>query len=1112
MKSDPVLFGSEIFFSFWSSPGINSTIKRTQLDLCDASLVSREALRPVPRQASPLTPSRSPASRHKSPLHIYKLVAVTNERRVCYPTPSPYHLPSTPSRMTKKLSEDTWNANPPQVTSYLAYNKARSLNDKIVYYMSPNCGLGWRFQIKGTSQQAIISDGCVQESTSQLDVTFQPHMCSSMPLSPVRVNVKVSYPSNGTPATQESVFADVSVKSDQFVGSYRTPPRYEGQVHIEITLTFSDSDGLSFPTTSPPNAAAALQQSLEAASFVDSKFYLFSSKLRGRPARPRAVFAKSTLLIDRSAYLRDLLSEMTPENSTPCDLREDVIEEINKLDADAFDYEHDSDLEDDTEDVDGPTINGEKITPTSQSPLATTPRGQPSKQQSKPLGHVQDGRAFAINGTAYKTWKAFVYYTYTNKIHFNELKSQRGGVSSTSSADFTPGPNDVSCSPKSMYRFADSANISKLKSMAKAAILKGLSELNIVTELFSVFTSRYREIIELEVDFLLKNFTEDVENQFDDMLQTVVMGGAPHCFEALAFAWRRLCGGGAEAAWSALRRHARPSAFSKPPRLGPTRVEIRKPGSSNTKGAEKPRGDWVDVAELAELKKGKAAKSSPLDAWSVDEDITNAKEAEEEVETVAAAATAETEVERLVKEEQERLEKEEEERIAREIAELEAAEAQAQAELKARMKGEKEAEEAVVRAKKEAQPAAAALNDPHVKVKKGKKGAVLNLWDDGEAEEKERIEQEMREAEEAAWEPAELKAAEEVKKVEEEAKAQVEKETEDWGFAVTKPKKGKRGEAKGSPLDVWGADEESAKADEERLAQEKADKEAREREEQKRAERERKGREEQERRQKEEQENAEKEKERPASGSGGGGSNSIFNFGGGGGGWGGFSSWGEKAKSKAPSIKTAIDSAWGTGSTFGNLGYGGGDSQLSPEELKLADVAGQATSNQNSLFDNWDAPQTSFSNFGASLLDAPAGDQAGDTGAAKGLPSVPHVSSKTPSRAPSKAPSRVASRASSPPPVLIPPVEAHAELTTEQAAETGENGPGGAGAAEEPAAGEGEEVQAANAEDEWAIPVKQKKGKKKGAAAVSDPSMPNPDGGEEKASGAGKKKKKKGGK
>jgi hypothetical protein len=41
-------------------------------------------------------------------------------------------------------------------------------------------------------------------------------------------------------------------------------------------------------------------------------------------------------------------------NGTSCDLRDDVPEEINKLDASAFDYEDDSDLEDDYEDLDEP--------------------------------------------------------------------------------------------------------------------------------------------------------------------------------------------------------------------------------------------------------------------------------------------------------------------------------------------------------------------------------------------------------------------------------------------------------------------------------------------------------------------------------------------------------------------------------------------------------------------------------------------------------------------------------------------------------------------------------------------------------------------------------------
>jgi hypothetical protein len=49
-----------------------------------------------------------------------------------------------------------------------------------------------------------------------------------------------------------------------------------------------------------------------------------------------------------------LVSKGGLTNGTPCDLREDVPEEINKLDASTFDYEDDSDLEDDYEDFDEP--------------------------------------------------------------------------------------------------------------------------------------------------------------------------------------------------------------------------------------------------------------------------------------------------------------------------------------------------------------------------------------------------------------------------------------------------------------------------------------------------------------------------------------------------------------------------------------------------------------------------------------------------------------------------------------------------------------------------------------------------------------------------------------
>ncbi|KAF9441837.1 hypothetical protein P691DRAFT_682753 [Macrolepiota fuliginosa MF-IS2] len=103
-----------------------------------------------------------------------------------------------------------------------------------------------------------------------------------------------------------------------------------------------------------------------------------------------------------------------------------------------------------------------------------------------------------------------------------------------------------------MYRFADYADIPELKSLAKEGIRKNLTKVNVVTELFSSFTSKYQEIIELEVEFLVDNFTYEVARELDEMLQLVVMGTKPHCFRVLTFTMRRLRGECVETAWSAL--------------------------------------------------------------------------------------------------------------------------------------------------------------------------------------------------------------------------------------------------------------------------------------------------------------------------------------------------------------------------------------------------------------------------------------------------------------------------------------------------------------------------------------------------------------------------------
>ncbi|KXN80752.1 hypothetical protein AN958_07860, partial [Leucoagaricus sp. SymC.cos] len=452
--------------------------------------------------------------------------------------PSVPPVPRSPNDL-EKLKEDRWTSSPPSVTSYLTYRSHDPSDDRVRRrYTSVICGIGWRFQLDESFRyQKSNSNHRVQELVGQVNVTLLPHLCSSMSLSDFEVNVKVSYA--GKPGHEEN-FTGISIRSDTMIGTYEEPLYYKGPVQLEITLTFNPTDGLVFPTTPSINTQKALHHSLDHPSFVDTKFYLFSARIDGQPAHPKAVYAKSLLLVNASNYMRDLLSaESDFAGGSACDIFQEVPEEIAKLDPDVYDYDDDSDLEDE---------EGEKNVKSPQEVHEKSPVNR--SQGTVPDSEYKDGRAFVINGTAYKTWKAFLFYTYTNSISFNDLKSQRKTAPRSPIAKDTK--DFVRCSPKSMYRFADYADLPDLKALAKGAITKGLSRFNIVEELFSVFTSKYQEIIELEVEFLIQNFSGSVRKDFDEMLQMIVLGTQTHAFRILAFTMRRLLGEAPQAAWKAL--------------------------------------------------------------------------------------------------------------------------------------------------------------------------------------------------------------------------------------------------------------------------------------------------------------------------------------------------------------------------------------------------------------------------------------------------------------------------------------------------------------------------------------------------------------------------------
>lgn len=226
-------------------------------------------------------------------------------------------VPSTVSSHAPKTSKcdrylhDSWTSNPPQVTSVITCTIGMSTptESSVVTHTSPTCGLGWRFQVLETySSKPPGPNAQSQEKSLAACVSLSfhpPSMFTILAFSSVTIHVKVTFTTDAPDLTYEKEFTHVSLKDVHDLGSYE-PPRYKGKAlktYIATTLMFNPSDGLTLPTTPHVNTQAALRDSLEDPSFIDTKFYLYSAKHRGLPTRPKVVFANSRLLVDSSSYL-----------------------------------------------------------------------------------------------------------------------------------------------------------------------------------------------------------------------------------------------------------------------------------------------------------------------------------------------------------------------------------------------------------------------------------------------------------------------------------------------------------------------------------------------------------------------------------------------------------------------------------------------------------------------------------------------------------------------------------------------------------------------------------------------------------------------------------------
>ncbi|TFK54297.1 hypothetical protein OE88DRAFT_1806055 [Heliocybe sulcata] len=294
----------------------------------------------------------------------------------------------------------------------------------------------------------------------------------------------------------------------------------------------------------------SLSRSITSGSFMDTRFFAYSRRQRsGRVDWPRPVYASSTLLKENSPYFQALLSKegFSESSLTPFDnssLRDD------QLFVDEYDYESDSDLEDELPDeanvpqeskagmlppepqVEETGIGGDSVLVNTSEEHHSIDIGEESIAQPGLLrGRL--GCTVFVKDAAHKTFCALVHYLYTGKIRFARLTSENppDEVASETADAWRPPP----CSPKSMYRLADELGLEALKQLAFDAIQSSISENNIIPETFSKFTSLYDEVQKMEVNLLSKMRQKPlVQEQYTRSVKKIAEGELPHSAPILA--------------------------------------------------------------------------------------------------------------------------------------------------------------------------------------------------------------------------------------------------------------------------------------------------------------------------------------------------------------------------------------------------------------------------------------------------------------------------------------------------------------------------------------------------------------------------------------------------
>ncbi|EPQ50617.1 hypothetical protein GLOTRDRAFT_141419 [Gloeophyllum trabeum ATCC 11539] len=396
---------------------------------------------------------------------------------------------------------------------------------------SPVSSLGWRLGVMPRSVAAKGKKMKFHKKLSRypeenyLDVYFDPSGVD-ISLGPLTIEIDVSveggmssYPSPSTPSwTRVESEAQVALPSCTVeVGSWRMDGcDPNALITVRCTVTLGALSTASITGMKQPAIVSRFQSGLESSihtgNFIDTRFFVFSRRDR---SGKRAPYFDTLLSADGfSESVEGILGSQFPANEQPS--------------TDNYDYESDSDLEDDLEE-DGPEksdaaavegegpvdgdmgqVNGKTGLDKEFENLLEQDTSRASDSCTKTVDipgrvhglHGPLGRTIVVKDTALRTFTALLRYFYVGDINFAPLKSQHVEVIQ----DINKSLNEThpSCSPKSMYRLADKLDLQDLKNKSFEALRCRLSKDNIVEEAFSKFTWTYDEVRDMEVEALCK--------------------------------------------------------------------------------------------------------------------------------------------------------------------------------------------------------------------------------------------------------------------------------------------------------------------------------------------------------------------------------------------------------------------------------------------------------------------------------------------------------------------------------------------------------------------------------------------------------------------------------